>query len=95
MLVDNVQASIRFYQGLGFHVAATEMDAAGHPLWALLRRDDADLFVMARGTWSVPGIPLPARPTPMTLVLDGEGALQSDPDGAVVQAAPPALRRAA
>ncbi len=89
MLVADVQASIRFYQGLGFHVAATEMDEAGRPLWAVLRRDDADLFVECRSRWPQHLIPLPSGAAPMHLVLgDTDAAVQPDPDGVLVQADP-------
>lgn len=87
MLVADVQASIRFYQSLGFYVAATEMDADGVPLWALLRRDDADLFIEDRRHWPQHLIPLPGRSAPMTLVLgDAAEMMQADPDGVLVQA---------
>ena len=95
MLVADVQASIRFYQSLGFHVAATEMDHAGNPLWALLRRDDADLFIEDRGRWPQHLIPLPNRPVPMALVLGDEATTQVDPDGVTVQGDRPGYRRAA
>lgn len=96
MLVENVLDSIRFYQSLGFHVAATEMDAAGQPLWALLRRDDADVFVMARSTWSHGAVPLPERAAPMTLVLgEGTAPAQLDPDGVAVHTDLEPYRRAA
>ena len=95
MLVSDVQASIRFYQALGFHVAATEMDESGSPLWALLRRDDADLFIENRSRWPQHLIPLPDGSAPMRLVLgDADAALQPDPDGVWVQA-DPGYRKAA
>lgn len=95
MLVHNVQASIRFYQTLGFYVAATEMDVDGRPLWALLRRDDADLLLMARSTWPA-SVPLPTRPVPMTLVLGGAAPEAcTDPDGVRVEPSATPHRRAA
>lgn len=96
MLVADVQASIRFYQSLGFHVAATEMDADGCPLWALLRRDDADLFIEDRSRWPQHLIPLPNQPVPMALMLGDETAsAQTDPDGVTVRDDRRGYRRAA
>ncbi len=96
MLVENVQTTIYFYLGLGFHVAAFEIDATGHPLWALLRRGEADLFIQERTEWPQALIPLPQHPTPMTLVLGDAGTTaQTDPDGVRVEGLPDQQRRAA
>ncbi len=95
MLVDDVQASIHFYHTLGFHVSATEMNADGQPLWALLRRDDADLFIERRDQWPAHVVPLAPQRGALSLVLEGRDVgEQTDPDGTTV-CVEPAQRRAA
>ncbi len=95
MLVADVQASIRFYQALGFYVAATEMDGTGTPLWALLRRDDADLFLQSRAAWPAHLVPIHPAPAPLRLVLGGDAAgAHTDPDGTHVVTGQPQRRAA-